>query len=467
MSRQEETPTIDRQAAADDESKGQSIDVRRREDWETLLSFLPHDYEELAVAHGQLETRFGPAKVRTAEELLRLIFIHVGVGLALRQTVALVAEAGGPNISAMRLHMRMRKASAYLHALVTRLIATSAVAAPELWGDLDPVAVDATTVSGPGATGTDARIHTALRLTNIEIVHVEVTDVSGGESLKRFAWKPGQLAIGDRGYANPPGVAAVVDAGADVLIRLNRGALPVYEGAEPVDVLARLRALHGCRASEWPVDVRVAGKVERRLAGRLVAVRLPEKEAEEARGRVRREYGRDVTDELLEAAGYVALFTTLPRRKFPAGRCLQMYRLRWQIELQFKRWKSICGLDRLPNYRDDTIRSWLYAKVLLALLVDKMGSGVTVVASHGDDGMDSVDTPGAATSDRPLARQAWKVTSILWPVVVDALLPLGLQAMLDGIESIGRRLDAASGARPKAVAEFRSQLQEDDMCCIT
>jgi hypothetical protein len=57
---------------------------------------------------------------------------------------------------------------------------------------------------------------------------VQVTGVAGGETLRRFAWSPGELAIGDRGYANPPGIAWVVGQGADVLIRVNRGALPLF-----------------------------------------------------------------------------------------------------------------------------------------------------------------------------------------------------------------------------------------------
>ena len=68
------------------------------------------------------------------------------------------------------------------------------------------------------------------------------------------------------------------------------------------------------------------------------------------------------------------LFTTAVRGRLDAERCLQAYRLRWQIELQFKRWKSLCGFDRLPNYRDDTILAWLYAKLLLGVLLDRMSA---------------------------------------------------------------------------------------------
>ena len=60
--------------------------------------------------------------------------------------------------------------------------------------------------------------------------------------------------------------------------------------------------------------------------------------------------------------------------------CLGLFRLRWQVELALKRWKSLRHFDRLPNYRDDTILSWLYAKLLLALLMHRMSSGASALS---------------------------------------------------------------------------------------
>ena len=106
-------------------------------------------------------------------------------------------------------------------------------------------------------------------------------------------------------------------------------------------------------------------------------MRLPAAEAERARVRVRRELGSKASELDLEAASYVVLFTTVPAERMPTEMCLALYRLRWQVELAFKRWKSLCHFDRLPNYRDDTILSWLYAKLLLALLMHRMASGAS------------------------------------------------------------------------------------------
>lgn len=352
------------------------MNLNSTRDWKTLLSFLRSDFERLAVEHKLLNTQYPNVKIGSASELLRLFFVHAGTDLPLRQTVAVVGEAGGPQVSAVRLHLKMRAAGPYLATLIAGLCGDAQELSPEKWGGYELVVVDASTVSGPGADNADARLHTVLRVADLRPIDVKVTDAREGETLRRFLWMPGQLVIGDRGYSNGPGIAKVVDDGADVLIRVNRGALPLHDDDGPVDLLGWLRSLQGHRAAERPVQIRLwdAQRHLRVVAGRLIGFRLPDEDAADARERVLREQGTSATDETLEAAGYVVLFTTAPATKLSAARGVEAYRLRWQVELQFKRWKSLCRFDRLPNYRDDTILSWLSIKVLLGLLLDKMGS---------------------------------------------------------------------------------------------
>jgi hypothetical protein len=413
-------------------------------DWKTLVSHLPDDYEQLAIEHRLLNPQWPNLKVTSAEMLLRLILLHAGADLALRQTVAIVAQSGGPCVTQVWLHQKMRRAQPYLAALVERMtVDVEHDASPELWAGYEMLCLDATTVSGPGAEGIDARIHAALRLHDLRICEVHVTDATGGETLRRFGWTQGQLVIVDRGYSNAPGILHVVDQGADVLVRLNRGALPLYHDELVVDPLDWCRSLSGHRVEERVVQiVHGEGRARRVLRGRLIGVRLPAKEAEEARERVRREHGRGVTAEQLEAAAYVMLFTTVPSSRLSASRCVDAYRLRWQIELQWKRWKSLCHFDRLPNYRDDTIRSWLTAKVLLGLLLERIGS------------------VGTGTSTNPLARQPWKMTAILWPLIIAALLPLRLAQAADRLPAIADHLDLLDGEvelAARQVAGFRKR----------
>jgi hypothetical protein len=243
--------------------------------------------------------------------------------------------------------------------------------ARELWGGYMLSAVDATVVCGPGAIGTDARIHTKLCVADVSITAVEVTDATGGETFKRFTWERGELVLADRAYCSPSGVQHVLDAQADVLVRYRLGGIELLDASgNAIDVLAQVAHL----AVGATLDLDVDAKLSRGKApGRLVAYRLPDDAVERARKRLRKELGT-VSAPVMEAAKYVLLFTTAVRGRLDAERCLQAYRLRWQIELQFKRWKSLCGFDVLPNFRDDTTLAWLYAKVLLGALLDRMAS---------------------------------------------------------------------------------------------
>src|SRR5882724_5363510 len=346
------------------------IDVLSR--WTTIAQFLPAEYEALAAEHEQVETKFGNAKIRDADTLLRFILLHVGADLPLRQTVAVMAEGGGPSLSPMRLHKKMVRAVPYLRALVERMVAWPVEGAPERWGGYLFAAVDATVFCGPGALGTDARIHTKLRVADVSLASVEVTDETGGETFCKFAWEPGELAVGDRAYFTPRGIQHVLEAGADVLVRYRLGGVELQDASgHAIDVLDTVSHLNVGET----LDIDVAAKLPNRVAaGRLVAYRLSDDAVERARERLRRDKGCALSARVFEAAKYVLLFTTAARARLDTDRCLHGYRLRWQIELQFKRWKSLCGFDLLPNWRDDTTLAWLYAKVLLGTMLDRMAS---------------------------------------------------------------------------------------------
>lgn len=137
----------------------------------------------------------------------------------------------------------------------------------------------------------------------------------------------------------------------------------------PFDLLAAVSGLRGAGAvGSWPV---AAGGVP----GRVCAVRKSAEATRRARKRARREarrQGSEVRPATLAYADFVIVFTTFCEETFGAGEVLEWYRLRWQVELVFKRLKSLARLGHLPKHDDDSARAWLYGKLLVALLVDKL-----------------------------------------------------------------------------------------------
>ncbi len=75
-----------------------------------------------------------------------------------------------------------------------------------------------------------------------------------------------------------------------------------------------------------------------------------------------------VQPKALAAAEFLILATSLPAERYPADQIVAAYRLRWQIELAFKRLKSLPHIDALPTHTEAASRSWLCAHLILALL---------------------------------------------------------------------------------------------------
>ena len=117
----------------------------------------------------------------------------------------------------------------------------------------------------------------------------------------------------------------------------------------------------------------------RLIVWRLVTWRKSEVQAEETRGRLlkdARKRGKTPDRRSLEAAGYVLLLTSLPKADFLPDDVLALYRLRWQIELAFKRMKSLAGLDALPAKKPKLACAWIYAKLIAVLLAERIAGQV-------------------------------------------------------------------------------------------
>ena len=366
--------------------RDQPIDIAG--DWPMIEAQLPAGWREMAREHDLIPEhlpRYLGAKITDVSIPLRLVLFHVGTNTSLKTTTAMAHAAQIVDMSGVALHKWMRKLGPYLGTLLVRKTEVGTTFAPERWAGYDIILVDATVVNRPGSEGTTARVHHALRLTTLQPVKIEVTDETGGETFRRFKVEPGQLWTGDRGYANPPGIAWVKNGGAEVLVRHNRGSLPLYDvHGKRLDVRAKLARLRKPgRVKAWAAWVHPDDEATP-IRGRLIAVRLPEEKAAEARVRLRREQGRQLTAASLAMADFVVVFTTVPKERLSHEQILELYRLRWQVELHIKRDKSIAGLDQLPNYRPDTIYTWICAKMLLTQIARAIPTADVAIPPCGE-----------------------------------------------------------------------------------
>jgi hypothetical protein len=337
------------------------------QDWDIVKQMLPSDWEESARQCGALRRR---RQVGTAEVLLRLILLHVAGGLSLHQTAVRANGFGWASVSAVALFKRLRASGNWLEYLCCRL--WRGLSWPEgldarRWGWR---IVDATTIQEPGATKISWRVHYTVRLPTLACDYVSVTSVRGGESLCRIPVRAREVLLADRGYSHRPGVAWVLSQGAHVIVRHQGANFPLLRrrGGE-FALLPALRALVGHQAASWAVAFEEQGQ---RWPVWLHAVRKSTEAAERAKEELRRERGESLQADTLELAEYVVVLCSLSPEVLPGPQALSLYRGRWQIELVFKVLKGLLGIGDLAKYDPDSARAWMQAKLLTALLIERL-----------------------------------------------------------------------------------------------
>jgi hypothetical protein len=340
--------------------------------WDEVVSFLPTGWEELARESGALK---GLRQDKSAGNLLRTLLMHCGCGMSLKSTIARAKLAGFASMSHVALFHRLMKSEDFLKGLCEKLFAERGVGGSEVPPRLR--VVDATHVSEPGKTGSEWRVHYSLCLSTMRCDHFSLTPLEGkgnGESFRHIPVNEGDMLLADRGYCRATALAHVAEAGASFAVRWHHQALPLLDGRgdRPFGHEAALKRLRKSGdIGEWPVAFQDG---ERLLHARLCAIR----KTREAEVRARKEcletarrHGYKARPETLFLCRYTLIVTTFSE-EYHARDVLNLYRMRWQVELVFKRFKQSAGLGALPKSNDASSRAWLYGCLLYALLTEKI-----------------------------------------------------------------------------------------------
>jgi len=340
------------------------------EDWTVLLSLFPEGWDRQAKETGAMERQSG---IKIPETLLRLFLLHVARGYSLRETAVRAKESGLATISDVGLLKRLRRSEDWLHWLCTQLVSENGVRMPQQKDQGAIRIVDGTIIQEPGKTGSQWRILYSMRLPDLRCDYFDLTATTGGgtgESFARFPVGKHDLILGDAGYSTAAGIKWVVSKGGDVLVRINPQSLPLQQKrGGSFDLLSHLQTLKAAGA----VGKRRVRLPDTTIEGRVCALRKSEEAIQQAHRRMERKASKKQTKtkpETWEYAKYVAVFTT--DRTTLAETILEWYRVRWQIQLTFKRLKSLAQLGHLPKYDDQSSRAWLYGKLFVALLTQKL-----------------------------------------------------------------------------------------------
>jgi hypothetical protein len=327
---------------------------------------LPVDIESHARAHGALQRA---RKLVSAAQLLRLVLGYCGLDWTLREAAGQFTLLG-QRLSDMAVRYRLCTALPWIQALLAQLMSTWLPAATP--GYLRFVVIDGTTVQGPGAKGTWYRLHVALDLIRLRLLHVELTDAYRGEGWDYYPLQEGDVVLVDRAYNQPRQLIEQADRGVSVVVRYNPHGMRVYEDAGTAIDVARWLREHDATSAWRAVCISAGGAY---IEATLHAWRLPPPAAAEARRRVReraRNKGRTPRAATLALAEWVLVLSTLPATLLPTDTIMMLYRARWQAELAMKRLKSLLDIDRLRARQGSPLAElYLHGKLLYAWLLEQ------------------------------------------------------------------------------------------------
>jgi IS4 transposase len=345
--------------------------------WSEVRSRLPADFDLEATA--RVRGAFSRAReVKNAETLLRLALAYGGCGMSLRETCAWAEASGIASLSDPSLLERLGKAAPWLGDIVGALIAEQAKVPAGRWAGYRLRALDGTSICQPGADRTTWRLHVGYDLATGQVDQLELTDGHGAENLQRLSYAPGDIVLGDRYYAKPRDLRPVIEAGADFIVRTGWNSLRLLlADGEPFDLFAALAA-QAEQQGEVQVRIHEGATGIAPPAPLILRLVIRRKDPEQAQAEHQRllkdakKRGKQPDPRSLEAAKYILLLTSLPADAFAAADVLALYRFRWQIELAFKRMKSLAGLAGLPAKKPELARAWIYARLIVVLMAEQI-----------------------------------------------------------------------------------------------
>jgi hypothetical protein len=349
--------------------------------WSEFLSLLPADLDldRLARTTKAIQRR-SEHGIGDAATLLQLALARGPGGKSLPETAAWARQNHIADITGQSLNERLHRSVAFFAAITHHLLAQRP-AGQSMWAGRCLRIADGSSISQPGSQGTDWRLHGVYDLQRGGFAHLELTSRYEAESLLRCEPAQGEVLIADRGYARARELRACLTkdaaAGRDFIVRVGWKALAWRDPHDaPFDLIAYLQSLAPDGGPQSCAVQALAGSAQHPcLIGlRLIAVPLPREAAEANRRKLLRtasKHQNRADPRSLIAAGYMVLVTSLPETITAAEICAA-YRLRWQIELAFKRLKSLLGIDRLPTRTEAGGLSWLYPHLILLLLTEDL-----------------------------------------------------------------------------------------------
>jgi hypothetical protein len=347
---------------------------RGKDRFEQLLKLLPECWEEKSRELKAFQRARG---IQSPEDLLKMILLYLTEGKSFRGTSAVTRLSGEAQMSDVAILKRMRNSASWLQWLCVNIYRCAGliVEKPKWLKKKNVNIVDGTEDVKCGIRRQCYMLHYSLDLFTLQEREFLITDRKTGEKLTNFKhFGKNDIVMGDRIYGTLPGITYLKGLGAGYVLRIKSRGFRIYDGKKrEIDLLESLSNLKEGEIADMRVKCRIKEKYE---PVRLCAMRKNYDSERAGLKRLtkvnqRKQGGKPVSSLQRENNKYIIVATSLGKEA-SAEQVLELYRARWQIELAFKRLKTLFQYNDLPAANSESVKAWFYGKLLLTALCETL-----------------------------------------------------------------------------------------------
>jgi hypothetical protein len=349
----------------------ENIDVINNDGWAELLNWLPDNIEGKMRDMGAFSRS---RKIKQPTDLLRIVLAYPVLQKSLPNLSRWASEKGIADMSFISIWERMQEMVVFLRWLVGEML--SQIVLP-IESGLALAPVDATTFSLPGSNKRDWLLHMVWvqgQPTNMRLSKARGKQT--GESLKYIEDAPKHAVImGDRSYGTPTGLNHATKKEMKFIIRFSWSLLPLYETPECKTLINPNQKLGGMKSGEILEFTAWVKNKNEIFPVRVVVVKKDKESSDKDLRKTLYESSkkgyatRNIT---VFTTQFISLVTNLSETETTKEHIVEAYRWRWQIELEFKRFKSTTYIRKLVNQKDTTVEVYLLAAMVAWLISHKI-----------------------------------------------------------------------------------------------
>jgi len=348
-----------------------------------LIKEMPKGYEQACFDEKAIVRKRG---IENPDDLMMLSLFHLLNGCSLTEvsTIAELTKLG--KVSDVAFMNRFENCNNWFLWITSNITTNGAISysKPKWLENYNVSGIDATDVREKGRSGRLYRLHFALDIFKMKSLQYNITTNETGESLRNFEIKENDLYLADRGYISLNGIEHCINGGGSFVLRLRKNSFKLYDSNDKeINLLEHLKNIESDNALDFIVYAK--GSNGKKIPLKVCAKRKTAEAIENTQKKLRRREQKNqakMADDTKSFNEYIVLLTNLPE-DIMSEEILELYRYRWQIEIYFKRLKSIMDFGQLPKRRPASVMAWLNGKLMIALLIEKI-VGTVVFSPDGE-----------------------------------------------------------------------------------